>query len=195
LLFEIRPRALVRRERIGREMFSRIGRGPTIPSPGQVGHAPIQGLPGVGGPVRLPVQQDLAASHRLESEQPSRQGILPAALEAGQPDDLPLRQRQGHVGIRVRPAQIAHFQDRLGTRGGRGVAEALHLGPADGADEVLRRQFRHGVVPDVLAIPHHGHVLAQIEDLLEVVRDVHEGDASLPLAAHEAEEELDVALG
>ncbi len=138
----------------------------------------------------------LAAGERADAEDRLEQLGAAGALEPGDAHDL--AGAQGQVdAVDVAVAGAAQLEpgladlgalDRVGEE--RGDRATDHQPDQRGVVEVGGRLGR-----DLLAVLEDGDRVAEVEDLLEPVGDVEDGDAALGEAADDGVEELDLVVG
>ncbi len=115
----------------------------------------------------------------------------PRAHETGETDDLPRAHLERHVLEHAAQAQSLDVQhDGCVVRGLGGLGEDVLDGAArHEGDELLRRGLGdREVLRDGAAVLEHGDAVADLADLLEAVRDVHDRDARLGQLLDDAEE-------
>ena len=160
----------------------------------------MPGLHGLAGAVMCtgsPSSQQLAARERVDAEERLDELGAAAALQAGDPHDLAGSQFQVDA-VDVAVAGTAQFEARLAERRCPPRPPGKYVG--DGAADHAAHQFvgvelggraaRHEC-----AVLQHGDGVAEVEDLLEPVRDVEDRDAARLQPAHDRVEQLDLVVG
>ena len=145
------------------------------------------GPPGAGS-ARLhavAVEQHLAAGERADAEDRLEQLGAAGALEPGDADDL--AGAQGEVdAVDVPVAGAAQLEPRLADLGagrpGRGRTDEIER-PTISRTRPASSSSAAGCGGDLLAVLEHGDRVAEVEDLLEPVGDVDDGDAARGEAA------------
>ncbi|CAI7638077.1 unnamed protein product, partial [Penicillium discolor] len=160
-----------------------------------------EGEPGAHGrawsadPHRLPVDPHGAAGEGLDAEHALHQLGAPRPLEPGHPDDLPRTERQRHrvhVGV---PAAVELESGRADRRAGHRVGEVrLDRPPHHPAHELVGGQRRGLVRGNEGAVLEDRDPVAEVEDLLQPVRDVDDGDPSGREPADDRVQQLHLAV-
>ena len=121
----------------------------------------------------LAVEVQRTAGERLGSEDRRQQLRPPRTLQAGQPEDLTGAQVEGDA-VKLFIASAGHREHGVtDLRSCLGLRKERADGPADhGAHEPRLIHLGRRFAGDESAVLHHGDRVAEVEDLLQSVRDV-----------------------
>ena len=158
--------------------------------------AGLHGLARAGHVHRAPVEQQLAARERGDAEERLDELGATGALQAGDADDLAGAQLEVDV-VDVAVAGAAQLEARLAEHGALlGLGEVRGDRAADhAAHQLVGVELRGRAARDERAVLQHGDGVAEVEDLLQPVRDVEDRDAARLEAAHDRVEQLDLVVG
>ena len=142
-----------------------------------------------------PVDAHRSAGEGLDAEHPFHQLGASGTLQPGDADDLPGAEREGDA-VDVGVAAAVEFEPRVPHRRTLDRIREVRLdGAADHAPhELVRGQGRGLVGRDERAVLEDRDAIAQVEDLLQPVRDVDHGDAAGGEPADDRVEQLDLAV-
>ena len=152
---------------------------------------------GLPMPNLLAIDRALPVVPRSTPNRASRKIALPLAVEAAQPDDFALGDREKRCRAACRSSQLAAFQHRCG------ASDPLRASAERHCDIRGRSSFRplhcrccSGLVAgNVAAVAEHGAFVGQFGDLVHAVRDVEQGHAFRAQTLQHGEDALDVAGG
>ena len=119
----------------------------------------------------------------------------PRTDEPCQRDDLAGVNVEGDVGEDALPGQALDLEHRLAALGLLFREERVHVAADHRADDRPGGEFVNRLRPDVPAVAHDGHALAEVENLLEAVRHEQHRRALVPERARDAEQSLDLGDG
>jgi ribose transport system ATP-binding protein len=121
---------------------------------------------------------------------PRTTSFTPEPQEAGQPDDLALSDREGDVAEPTRRGQAIDGQDRLRDRDAPLRKEVLDVARDHQRGDGIRGNCARIDDRDVLPVAENGHAVAQVLDLGEIVRNVHDRDPFASEPADQREEDF-----
>ena len=154
-------------------------------SSGHEAHAGGDGRLGIARPELAPVEGDLAGVVGVDAEYGAGHLGAAGADEAGQGNDLPGADLEADVAEHPGAAEAVHFQDRRrrSRQASWGTGRRCR-GPPSRERSASTVTSAGPVGGDVPAVPHDGDAVAQVEDLVETVRDEEDaGPASRRLRA------------
>ena len=97
--------------------------------------------------------------------------------------------------LHVAPDDAAHTETNDVGAGADGAATALDAMTDHQLDQPIVVEVAHGHRGDVAAVAEHGHLVGDLEDLVEVVRHVQDRHPACLQPTHGSEESLDVGAG
>ena len=154
------------------------------------------GLDGVGDDCLRPVDRDTATAHAAQAEQRLNQLTALSADQAADAEDFTLPHLEGDIpegtlDARREVLDLEHdVARRILTR-----RKHVRQRPADHlADDEFVVEGIRLVRPDQPTVAHDGHLVGDLENLLDAVRDVNDGDSLAAQFSDDGEEVLDLVL-
>ncbi len=145
-------------------------------------------LPGVAAHADLAV-----VSHRRAVGDESGQLVAPGVGEPGDPEHLAAVQREGGVP-QVDAGQAPHLEHWFGAGALRhgGAVVGFHLHTQHQVNQLGLGEPGHVAGGDLLAVAEHRHPVAQVEDLVEAMRDVDDPRTAIAQIADDSEQPMDL---
>lgn len=161
---------------------------------GDEGHPALHRPARIGEAAHLAVDGDAARIGLLKAEEALDQLLHARAEEARDAQHLARADLEAHVAEMARLRQALDPQHRRAERVAAAGEHLAHVAGDHHRDDLVDRGLAGAHDAHVGAVAHHGHLVAEILDLLHVVRDEDHGDALRPQIAQHRKEAVHLAL-